>query len=122
MSVAVAVNPGFFAQLPDRKAEILQHAFKTEADDVVACFFQTQGAAELPPCGVLRGLRRQSFDLQLFFRVLAVESHFLFQFAIEFFAAHENPELSEETNRRFHESLLGVLQHTADGRDHLLKL
>ena len=114
------------AQLAESETEILQHAFKTEADDVVARFFQAQGAAKLACCGMLCVLWRQSFGLQLFFRVLAMERHFLLQFAIKFFATHEDPELAEEATQRVHESLLCVrlcaLQHTTNGRDHLFEL
>jgi len=89
--IAVAANPGFFAQLPDGKSKILQCGLEAERHYIVTLLQSLRSVPELSACGVFCGFGGHIIGLQVFFRLLAVEGHFFSEFATELFAANENP-------------------------------
>jgi len=70
-------------QLPQRKSYVLENAFDTKCDDIVAFFAQVQIVAELPPGGVMSMVGGHAFGAKLFLHALAMEGHLLIQFPMK---------------------------------------
>ncbi len=71
---------------------------------------------------MMNGPRSHSRISKLPLLLLAMKRHLLLKFAVESLTAKQHLQFFKEASNRVHSSLLYVLHHTANSRNHLFKL